>query len=135
MVIWKTSPQTIIYSSITLLHILIGCLLQTQSLRNSCIKCLTCFSFFHNKFLPLLNNVNYEVSSTEKDYFASMMASVSKISNYVIHYASHHLGANVKFSAIEKNIQSMKIDPSIVYMVPYHNQKVLHMMYHELQVD
>ena len=25
---------------------------------NSCIKCLTCFSFFQNKVLPFLNNIN-----------------------------------------------------------------------------
>ena len=49
---------------------------------------------------PFLNNVNYEVSSNEKDEVASMMAAVPKLSNAVTHYASHHLRANVQFSAI-----------------------------------
>ena len=68
---------------------------------NFCIKCLTYFSFFHNKVLPFLNNINDKFSSNEKDEVTSIMAAVPKISNAVTHYASHRLCANVKFSAIE----------------------------------
>ena len=32
-------------------------------------------------------------------------------------------------------MQSMKTDPSIIYMVPYYKQKFLKMSYHEGQVD
>ena len=84
---------------------------------------------------PLLNNVNYEVCSNEKDEIVSTMAAVTKVSNVVTHYASHFLRDNVQFSAIEKNMQSTKTDPSIVYMVPDHNKKVLQMRYHEGQAD
>ena len=63
------------------------------------------------------------------DEVAQMMASVNKISNAVTHYASHRLRVNVKFSAIEKNMQSTKTDPYIVYKVPYHKQKVLETSY------
>ena len=58
-----------------------------------------------------------------------MMASVSNISYSVSHYASHCLRANVQFYAIEKNTQSTKTDPYIIYMVPDHKQKVLQMIY------
>ena len=91
---------------------------------NSCIKCLTCFSFVQNKMLPFLNNVNYEVSSNDKYEVVSMIYAVPKISNAFTHYASHTLCANVQFSDIETNMHSMKTDPPIVYMVPYHKQKV-----------
>ena len=47
-----------------------------------------------------------------------MMDAVPKLSYAVSYYDSHRLRANVQFPAIEKNIQSMKIDPSIIYMVP-----------------
>ena len=52
-----------------------------------------------------------------------MMAEVPKLSYTVSHYASHLLCENVKFSAIEKNMQSMKTDLSIIYIVPDHKQK------------
>ena len=74
---------------------------------------------------PLLNNVNVEVSSNENDEVDSRMAVAIRLSNDVTHYASHCQCANVQFSTIEKFMQSMKIDPFIFYMVPYHNQKVL----------
>ena len=63
-----------------------------------------------------------------------MVAVVPKLSDVFTHYASHCLRANVQFSAIEKNMHSMKIDPSIIYMVPYHKNK-LQMRYREGQVD
>ena len=64
-----------------------------------------------------------------------MMAAVPKLSYEISHYASHHLCANVKFSAIEKSMHSMKTDPSIIYMIPDHKQNVLWMKYWEVQVD
>ena len=64
-----------------------------------------------------------------------MMSAVPKLSYVVSHYASHCLHANVQFSAIEKIMQSSKTDPSIIYMVPHHQQKVLQMRYQEGQVD
>ena len=102
---------------------------------NSCIKCLTCFYFLLNKLLTFLKNIIDEASSNEKDEFASMMAAVHKLSNAVIHYASNILCANVQFYAIEKIMQSMETDPSIVYMVPDHKHKVLRTRYREGQVD
>ena len=78
---------------------------------NSCIKCLTCFSFFNRNVFPLLKNVNEEVSSNKKDEVATMVAAVPNISYAVTHYASHFLCANVQFSAIEKIMQSTRIDP------------------------
>ena len=53
------------------------------------------FSFLHNKVFTLLNNVNDELYSNDKDEVASMMAAVHKLSNAVSHYASPHLRANV----------------------------------------
>ena len=64
-----------------------------------------------------------------------MMAEVPKLSYAVLHYASHLLSANVQFSAIEKIMQSIKTNPSIIYMVPDHKQNVLQMRYQEGQVD
>ena len=55
------------------------------------------------------------------------MDAVAKLSYSVSHHALHLLRINVHFSTIEKNIQSMKIDPSIIYMVQDHKQKVLKM--------
>ena len=102
---------------------------------NSCIKCLTCFSFIQNKVLPLLNNVNYEVSSNDKYEIVSVISAVPKLSNAVTHYAPHTLCDNVQFSDIKTNMKSMKTDPPIVYMVLYHKQKVLHMSNREGHVD
>ena len=89
---------------------------------NSHIKCLTCFSFFKRNVLPLLKTANKELYKNNKYEVASMMAAVPNLSNVVTHYYSHRLHANMKFSAIEKNMQSMKTDPSIIYMVPYHKK-------------
>ena len=76
-----------------------------------------------------MKNVNVEVSSNNKDEVAIMIAVVPKISYVISHYSSHRLRANVQFSAIEKYMQSMKIDPPIIYMVPDHKQNVLQMKY------
>ena len=102
---------------------------------HSCIACLTCFYFFYNKVLPFLKNDDYEVSSNDKYEVEPIMDSVTNLSNTVTRYASHHLRTNVKFYAIEDIIQSMKTDPSIAYMVPYQNQKVLQMRYCDGQDD
>ena len=64
-----------------------------------------------------------------------MIYAVPKISNAFTHYASHTLYANVQFSDIETNMQSMKTDTFIIYMVPYHKQKVFQMRYQEGKVD
>ena len=85
---------------------------------NSCITCLTCFSFFKSKVLLLLNNGNYELSSNKKDEVATIMAAVPNLSDTATHHASHRLCSNVQFYAIEKIMQSMKTYPSIIYMVP-----------------
>ena len=58
-----------------------------------------------------------------------------KLSDVVTHYASHRLSTNVQFNAIEKNMQSIKTYPSIIYMIPYLKQRVLQMRYCEVQVD
>ena len=50
------------------------------------------------------------------------MTTVKNISYAVSPYSSHPLSANVKFSDIEKISQSMKTDPSIIYMVPDQKQ-------------
>ena len=68
--------------------------------------------------LPSTKNINNEVSSNHKDEVATMMAVAIKLSDAVTHYASHHLCANVQSSAIDKNMQSMKIYLSIIYMGP-----------------
>ena len=60
-----------------------------------------------------------------------MMAMVQKLSYAVSQYDSHRICANVQFSSVEKFVQSTKTYPSIVYMVPDHNQEVFHMRYHE----
>ena len=64
-----------------------------------------------------------------------MMAAVPKLSYSVSHYASHLLYVNLYFSAIENFMQSIKTDPSIIYMVPDYNQKVLQKIYWEGKVD
>ena len=93
------------------------------------------FSFLHNKVFTLLNNVNDELYSNDKDEVVSMVVAVPKQSNAITHYALYLLRANVQFFAIETLIKSMKTDPSIIYMVPDHKQKVLQMLYQEGQVD
>ena len=55
---------------------------------------------------------------------SSLVSEVPKLSYAVSHYASHYLRANMQFSAIEIIMQSMKIDPYIIYMVPDHKQKI-----------
>ena len=50
------------------------------------------------------------------------MAAVPNSSDAVTQYASHRLLANVQFYAI-KNMQSMKTDQSIIYMIPDHKHK------------
>ena len=50
------------------------------------------------------------------------MAMVQKLSYAVSQYDSHRICANVQFSAIEKIMQSMKTDTSIIYMVPDHKK-------------
>ena len=102
---------------------------------NSCITCLTCFSFFKSKVFPFLSNVNNELYSNHKDEFSTMMAAVPKLSDTVSRYASHRLCANVQFSAIENNMQSMKTDPSIIYIVLDHKKNVFQMRYREGCVD
>ena len=42
-----------------------------------------------------------------------MMDAVPKLSKSVANYDSHCIRANAKFSAIEKNMQSIKTDPYI----------------------
>ena len=64
-----------------------------------------------------------------------MTDGVPNLSKAVTHYASHCLRANFQFSEIDTIMQSMKIEPSIVYMVPDHNQKLLQMRFYEGQVD
>ena len=54
-----------------------------------------------------------------------MMDAVPELSNYITHYASHFIHANVQFSGIETIVQSMKIDTSIVYMVTNHKKNIL----------
>ena len=78
-----------------------------------------------SEVLPFLNNINDEVSSNQKDKVATMMASVPNIYDSVTQYASHCLHANLQFSAIANIIQSIKTDPSIIYMVPDHKQCLL----------
>ena len=63
------------------------------------------------------------------------MDAVPNLSYAVSHYASHRLHSNVQFSAIENIMQSMKTNPSIIYMVTYHKQKSLQMIYREWQAD
>ena len=69
---------------------------------NSCIKCLTCFSFFKRKVLPFLENVNEEVSQNNKGEVVTMMDAVTNLSYAISHNASHCLCANVQFSDIER---------------------------------
>ena len=64
-----------------------------------------------------------------------MMDVVPKLSYAVSRYASYRLCANVQFSAIEIIMQSIKIDPSIIYMLPDHKLKKLQMRYQEGQND
>ena len=92
------------------------------------------FILSRNKVLPFRNNINDEVYSNDKDEVVSMVVAVPKQSNAITHYALYLLRANVQFSAIETLIKSMKTDPSVVYMVPYHEKKVSQMSYLELQV-
>ena len=81
------------------------------------------FLIFQEKSFAFPENFNEEVSSNNKDEVATMMAAVPKLSYTFLHYASHRLRTNIQFSAIEKNIQSIKTDPSIIYMVPEYKQK------------
>ena len=57
------------------------------------------------KVLPSLKNINKEVSSNNKDEFATAMAVEPNISYAVSHYASLFLPVNVQFSAIIKIMQ------------------------------
>ena len=93
------------------------------------------FLIFQEIFLPFLKNVNEEVSPYNKDEVATMMAAMPNLLYAVSHYASHCQRTKVQFSAIEKNMQSTKTDPSIIYMDPDHKQKVLQMIYWEGWVD
>ena len=49
-----------------------------------------------------------------------MIEAVPKLSDAVIHHASHRLRTNVQFFAIEKIVQSMKTYQFIIYMIPDH---------------
>ena len=80
------------------------------------------FLIFVEKSFAFPENVNEEVSSNNKDKFATMMAAMPKISYAVSHYDSHHLRSNVQFSAIETIMQSIKTEPSIIYLVPDHKK-------------
>ena len=102
---------------------------------NSCITCLNCFSFFKSKILPFLNNANDEVYSNDKDEVSTMMDAVPKLSDVVTHHAFHRIRANLQFSGIYKIMQSIKTDPSIIYMVPDHKRKVFQMRYQEGKVE
>ena len=62
------------------------------------------------EFFPLLENANEEVSANHKKEVATIMEVVPKVSFAVTSYSSHHLGANVQFSAIDIIIQSTKTD-------------------------
>ena len=81
-----------------------------------------------------MGNFYDELSSNGKGEVASMMEEVPKLSTYITHYDSHCLRANVQFPTIEKNMQSMKTDPYVVYMCTYQNKEVIHMRYSEGQV-
>ena len=86
------------------------------------------FLNFQEKVFPLLKNVN-EITSNNKDEVATMMAAVPELSYAVSHYASHSWRANVQFSDIEKIMQAMKTDPSIIYIVPDQKQNNFQMIY------
>ena len=90
---------------------------------NSCVKCVTSFSFFKRTVLPFLKTFNEEVSLNNKCKAATMMAAVPNLSHAISHFASHSLCANVKFYAIKKIMQSMKTYTSIIYMDPDHQRK------------
>ena len=85
--------------------------------------------------LPLLININDAVSYNDKDKVYTITVVFPKLSKYITHYVSHCLPTKVKFVEIYSIIMAMNTEPSIVYMVPYHNQKVLHMRFCEVQVD
>ena len=68
--------------------------------------------------MPFLENINSDVSSNNKKDVETMMAAVPTVSDEVTHYASNSLRENVNFSDIEKNMKSMKIYQSIIYMIP-----------------
>ena len=100
---------------------------------NSYIMCLTCFYFFQNKVFPFLIMLmtKYFLITWMIFFHDGFSPVVPNISNSVTHYSLHRICANVQFSSVEKFVQSTKTYPSIVYMVPDHNQEVFHMRYHE----
>ena len=94
----------------------VGGWLQTQSSRKILYYVFNLFLIFKMKVLPLLNNVNDEVSSNHKDEVSTMMTAVPNQSYAVTHYASHHRRSNVQFSAIEKLCGQWKqIHPSFIW--------------------
>ena len=93
------------------------------------------YLLFPDKVLPLLSNANDAVSSNDKDEVDTMKAVVPKLSNAATYYESHCLHSNFQFSEIDTIMQSMRTESSIVYMVTYHKQKVLHMRFHKGRVD
>ena len=107
---------------------------KNEQKENSCNSCLNCLYFSQNKVFPFLRNVNNAVSYNDKDEVETMKNAIPNISNSTTHYASQCLCAKVQFSKIDAIMQSMKTKPSILYMVPYHKQKVLHMRFCKGQV-
>ena len=87
------------------------------------------------KFSPFLKNINEEVSSNNRGEVANILSGIPKLSYVISNYTSHLPHANVQCSAIDKNMLSMKTEPSIIYMVLDHNKKVFQTRYQEVQVD
>ena len=64
-----------------------------------------------------------------------MLLSTPKYSYVITHYMAHQLQAKVQFAAIDKIKNDLKINPSKVWMVINHKQKVLQMKYREGQME
>lgn len=102
---------------------------------DGCSQCSGCFQFFDLKVRPFLEQIDQTSTESSKLEVDSMLAFIPQACKAVKDYASHRLRAEVQFRAIEEVQLEMKGDPSILYIVIDHRQKVEQMRFREGQVE
>lgn len=89
----------------------------------SCAKCNSCLDFFNKKVKGFLDYVVSRLGEDSKsDEIKSMYRAIPILTYAIRHYMAHRLRAKVQFVAIDKEKESLKNDPTILYQVEYYGR-------------
>lgn len=102
----------------------------------SCAKCNSCLDFFYKKVKGFLDYVVSRLGEdSESDEIKSMYRAIPILTYAIKHYMAHRLRAKVQFVAIDNEKESLKNDPTILYICIDHKQKILQIRFREGQVE